>query len=416
MLSRTGRLSAALFVVSCSGAPGVGPGEGSSGDATASSGGVGGDTTTTAGSSGEVSIPTSGAQQETSGASETGDVQETSGGAETSAGEDVVPFPIDEWSWHDVPGAICANGSATGIGVNQGTDDRLVIYMSGGSACLDAGCSIGTPSMRKDGGFGAAELELCVAGDCDGGVTFPSKSVFDRSSAVNPLADATYVFISNCAGDYYVGDNEHEFPGWTAQFHGWRNQGLFAAELAAIYPETSRIVLSGGSAGAVGAMLNYWRWVDAFLMTGARVDLVSDSFAFVFEDGPEWRYALHNPQVPPGCATCASDYRTVYEHNAGLAPGSRIAVIDSEDNWTLDLATFYKYTGGLEALQPLLDGISNLRYYVASGDAHILMQHPLDSDEIDVERDGEEPRYLSEFLMAMQSDDPAWHSVSCLGP
>lgn len=349
-----------------------------------------------------------------------GDDTGVTGGGTTSAGSSGggssgdVGGPVGEWVWRDVPGSMCANGTPTGLGVNRGTDDRLVIYMSGGSACLDEGCSIGTPSMRKDGGFGASELAACVAGDCDGAVTFPSASIFDRASAINPFAGATFVFISNCAGDYYVGDNDHAFPGWTARFHGSRNQGLFAAELAAAFPAASRVVLTGGSAGSVGAMLNYWQWVAAF--PGTRVDLVSDSFAFVFADGPEWRYPLHDPQLPPGCTTCASDYRTIYEFNAGLAAGARIAVLDSEDNWTLDLATLYKYTQGLEALQPRLAEIADLRYYVASGAEHILLQHPLDSDEIDVERDGDAPQRLSDFLARMQDDDPAWQSMTCLGP
>lgn len=327
-------------------------------------------------------------------------------------GAGLIDGPVGEWAWYDVPGAICANGTPTGLGVNQGTGSEIVLYMSGGSACLDEGCSIGTPSMRKDGGFGAPQLAACVAGDCDGSVTFPAKSIFDRTASTNPFSSATYVFISNCAGDYYVGDNDHAFPGWTAHFHGSRNQGLFAAELAASFPDASRVVLTGGSAGSVGAMLNYWQWVDAF--PAARVDLVSDSFALVFEDGPEWRYALHAPQSPPGCSTCETDYRSIYAHNASLAPSARIAVLDSENNWTLDLATGYRYTAGLAALQPLLDPLSNVKYYVANGNVHILMQHALDSAAIDVQCAGAEPRQLSDFFGAMQSDDASWQSLSCL--
>lgn len=327
--------------------------------------------------------------------------------------------PVGRWVWHEVAGAVCANGTPTGIGVNQGLEDRVVVYMSGGSPCLNEGCTVGTPSMRRDGGFGAAELEACVAGRCDGGVVFPTASIFDRDAATNPFSGATYVFIPNCTGDYYVGDTEHEFRGWTAHFRGWRNQGLFTSELAASFPETSRVILTGGSAGSVGAMLNYWRWVEAF--PASRVDLVSDSFAMVSDDGPQWRYDLHNPQAPPGCATCATDYRTIYGFNANLAPDSRIAVIDSENNWTLDLATGYTYTQGLEALQPTLDELPNLKYHVANGSTHVLLQHPMNSNSVDsvtqVCRDGRRVnvrRDLSEFLAAMQDDDLEWQSFSCL--
>lgn len=323
--------------------------------------------------------------------------------------------PIGSWVWHDVPGTICANGTQTGLGVNRGTADRVVVYMSGGSACLDAQCSIGTPSMRKDGGFGAKELAACTDGTCDGANTFPVTSIFDRNAATNPFADATYVFVSNCSGDYYVGDNEHTFPSWTARFHGSRNQALFAARVATAFPTASRIVLTGGSAGSIGAMLNYWQWVGAFPRT--RVDLVSDSLAFVFADGPEWRYELHRPTAPPGCATCTSDYRTIYAFNASLAAhGARIAMLDSENNWTLELTSGNRYTQGLEALQKTLAPLPNVRYFVANGNEHILLRHALDSMETDVTRPGEPSRTLGAFLTAMQTDAPAWKSASCLGP
>lgn len=328
-----------------------------------------------------------------------------------AAGSDA---PLGVWTWLDVPGAICANGTPTGVGINRGSGERVVVYMSGGSACLDEGCSIGTPSMRKDGGFGAAEMQACAAGDCDGGVTFPARSIFSRTAAANPFADATFVFVSNCAGDYYVGDNEHAFGGRTAQFRGSRNQRLFAGALAAAFPAATRVVLTGGSAGSVGALLNYWQWRRAFADT--RVDLVSDSFALVFDDGPEWRYALHAPQLPPDCATCAADYRTVHDYNSGIAGDARIAVLDSEDNVTLDLATLFRYTQGLEDLQPRLAALPNTRYFVASGDEHILFQHELDSPEVDAVDAAGETHLLATFLAQMQGDDPAWQSHSSLGP
>ena len=319
---------------------------------------------------------------------------------------------VGEWVWYDIPGATCANGSPTGLGVNRGAGSKVVIYMSGGSACLDEGCTIGTPSMRKNGGFGAAQLHACVAGNCDGTVTFPANSIFNRAAGASPFTDATYVFISNCSGDYYVGDNDHAFSSWTARFHGSRSQGLFASAVAASFPNASRVILTGGSAGAVGALLNYWQWMRAVPAT--RVDLVTDSFALVFADGPQWRYALHNPQVPPDCTTCAGDYRTVYDFNARIAPSSRIAVLDSENNFTLDLASGYRYTQGLKALQPRLDPLANTKYYVANGNVHILMQHALDSTAIDVQETSGAKHNLSEFLDKMQGNEASWQSYSCL--
>ena len=340
-----------------------------------------------------------------------------SDGGDVAAGEvgpaagGVIDGPLGLWTWYDIRGSVCANGTPTGIGVSQGSGSQVLIYMSSGSACLDELCSSGTPSMRRNGGFRDAELGACVTGVCDGGVPFPKTSIFDRTAAANPFTDATYVFISNCSGDYFVGNGDHSFPSWTAQFRGSPNQALFAAELAASFPEASRVVLTGGSSGSVGAMLNYWQWVDAF--SGTRVDLVSDSFALVFADGPEWRHAMHHAQLPPGCPTCGTDYRTLYGFNASLAPDARLAVLDSAENWTLDLLTGYRYTQALAALQQSLSQIPNVRYHVADGDVHLLMQYPLDSILVDVQTQSG-THTLSDFLGEMQSDDPAWSSHSPL--
>jgi hypothetical protein len=341
---------------------------------------------------------------------------DTGGAADVDAApapRGIIDGPIGAWAWYDIPGAVCANGTPTGLGVNQGTGSQVVVYLSPGSACLDEGCSIGTPSQRRDGGFRAPELAACVAGDCDGGITFPDESLFSRTAESNPFRDATYVFISVCSGDYYIGDTTHAFPTWTATFQGSRNQALFAAELAASFPDASRVILTGGSAGAVGALLNYWQWVAAF--SGTRVDLISDSFALVVADRPEFRYDLHAPRVPPACATCATDYRTVHDFNASIAPpGARLAVVDSEANWTLVLTQGSRYTEGLAALQSRLDPHANTRYFVANGNVHVLVRHALDSALTDVADPEAGTHVLAEFFARMQSDDPAWESWSCL--
>lgn len=318
--------------------------------------------------------------------------------------------PTGEWAWHDVAGTICANGTPTGLGVNQGTGSEVVIYLEAGSTCIDAACTGASDSAKKDGGFGAKELADCVDGSC-GLSGFPATSIFDRNAALNPYRDATYVFISNCTGDYYSGSSDHEFSDWTAHFHGSENQAAFAAEVAASFSNASRVVLTGSSAGAAGAQLNYWRWVRAFPNT--RVDLISDSFAFVFTDKPEWRYDLHNPQSPPGCTNCLTDYRSIYEYNSKLSPSSRIAMLDSEKDLTLQLVSGGAYTHGLQDLEAILAPLANVRYYIAEGSLHMLMSVPLDSDKSDIPAAGGNPaRHLSDFIGAMHDDGAAWQSMS----
>lgn len=329
---------------------------------------------------------------------------------EPDADDGSTDAPLDEWLWVDVPGSKCANGTATGIGVNHGTSDRVVVFMSGTTTCVDENCTGGTPSMRKDGGFGAAEMVACTQNSCDGGTIFPERSLFDRLLGSSPFTEDSYVFISNCTGDNYSGDSDHVFPSWTASFHGADNQALFADAIAARFPSANRIIVAGGSAGAIGAQLNYHQWIAAF--PGKRVDLISDSFSFILAAGPEFETDIHNPQFPPGCASCATDYRAIYNHNSSIAPaGARLAVLDSENNAPLEVSTNDMYTEGLTTLQTRLDGLANTKYFVANGNTHVLLRFPMNSVLVDIET--KQSQFPSDFLTDMQ-EAVTWPSRSCL--
>ena len=48
-------------------------------------------------------------------------------------------LPLETWTWVDVPGMVCGNGSPTGIAINPSTrSQKLVILVEGGGACWEA--------------------------------------------------------------------------------------------------------------------------------------------------------------------------------------------------------------------------------------------------------------------------------------
>src|SRR2546423_10974885 len=50
---------------------------------------------------------------------------------------DPLTTTMNAWSWVDFPDSSCDDGSATGIGVNQGSSNNLLVFMNGGGACWD---------------------------------------------------------------------------------------------------------------------------------------------------------------------------------------------------------------------------------------------------------------------------------------
>src|SRR5581483_2698079 len=53
----------------------------------------------------------------------------------------LTPGPDNTWTWYDaVPGAVCADGSATGFAVNPLStgNGKVLVFLDGGGICADA--------------------------------------------------------------------------------------------------------------------------------------------------------------------------------------------------------------------------------------------------------------------------------------
>ena len=176
-----------------------------------------------------------------------------------------------EWTWVDVPGAICRDGSATGIGVrlHQGST-KVAIYFEGGGACFhDASCAINDVLAS----FGSTAFDAWKTAAGAGGI-------FDATQATNPLRDYNFVYVPYCTGDVHAGDREHvDVPGDTApkdqMFVGYRNVGLDLARVLPTFANATDVVVTGISAGGFGAAFNYDRIAQTFC--AANVSLVDDS-------------------------------------------------------------------------------------------------------------------------------------------
>ncbi|MEO1268300.1 MAG: hypothetical protein AAFX99_09385, partial [Myxococcota bacterium] len=114
-----------------------------------------------------------------------GSTSNNSGTTTGSNGETSIDaLPERTWSWLEVEGMRCANGSPTGIGVNRNTaSPNVVVYLEGGGACWDhETCYELAAASNITTGFDASAFQMQAIPAVEGIEVF-------RRDASNPLQD-----------------------------------------------------------------------------------------------------------------------------------------------------------------------------------------------------------------------------------
>jgi hypothetical protein len=214
----------------------------------------------------------------------------------------------ETWVWVDVPGAKCRDGSQASFVTQVSSRSKdVVIVLSGGGGCFtQEGCQ-GTVSNLNVGRAQATDAWLPM-------------DAFERADG-RPFADRSFVFVPYCTGDLHSGRREgvdeipcpdptKPCPG-PQDFVGHRNMELFLHVLGRYFADAQHVTLTGFSAGAYGALLNYEQTAKAF--PAVDVGLISDSGP-TFSDGgflsdcgdAKWRSLYGWDDVmPAACTDCA---------------------------------------------------------------------------------------------------------------
>jgi hypothetical protein len=331
-------------------------------------------------------------------------------------GGDAAPFvpgmPItataNQWTWIPFPNAVCANGAATGIGINPSTTSpRVLIYLEGGGGCWDElTCYTLMTASYVSTGYGAAEF---AAESTD--VTYLAEpgGFFDRAAAANPFKDYSYVYIPYCTGDIFAGNNVTVLGTTTTSFVGYRNVSAFLSRIVPTFPAADRVILAGSSAGGYGAMYNFWQTQAAF--GSIRVDVLDDSGTFMPPDVTAQGNGAQTTQATvwnlastfPPCVACATDLSAIYGFYATSEPGHRGALLSYSMDSVLPLfygITTAQFATGLD--EDLASGFTpnaNMRAFVVGAAGHVLFFNPtLTSNGVT----------LQTFLTQMVTDDPTW--------
>lgn len=181
---------------------------------------------------------------------------------EPASGEPLELADPGDWSWHDIAGAICRDGSDAGLSVNVGADpNKVLFFFEGGGACFDVFNCMANPSnissnRRSPGPHG----------------------IFDRNNDRNPYKEWTYVYLPYCSGDVFAGNStEVVLNGLNLpqQYVGDNNMSLFLDRLVPSLPDAvEHVSVLGVSAGGISAVVNTKRLAREF--PDARVTLLDD--------------------------------------------------------------------------------------------------------------------------------------------
>lgn len=180
---------------------------------------------------------------------------------------------LGNWTFIDVEGAQCRDGSATGIGVRLQEDaENLVIYLEGGGACFNAATCATNPSSFSEANFAAIAAQRGETG------------IFS-TSASNPVGDWNMVYVPYCTGDIHGGsrtDATVEGVEGTQQFVGHLNIERYLDLLAPYFDDPDKVLLTGSSAGGFGAFVNFAAVADRF--DESERYLLNDSGPIFFAD------------------------------------------------------------------------------------------------------------------------------------
>jgi hypothetical protein len=325
-------------------------------------------------------------------------------GLPPDAGAPIVA-PAESWSWVGFPDSACGNGAPTGIGINPTSRSKdLLIYMEGGGACWEGiSCFVLKSAVRIETGYTATDFAT------DGVIRAP---FFNRANMTNPVKDMSYVYVPYCTGDVHAGDSVKSYdtqnPNRLVHHKGGKNMDAYLHRLRSTFPDAERIFISGSSAGAFGAQLNFPKVREAW--PNAEVHVLADCGQMINPIAgrlADWLSAW-NVTVPSDCTDCVTDFPKYPAYLATKYPQSRFALLAyDEDNV---LRQFFGYDGPtfktntMSLLGASYDGKPNAKYFLVPAADHVMLD-----DVFTLIGPGSYP--LTTFTTLFITGDPGWTNV-----
>jgi len=189
------------------------------------------------------------------------------------------------WNFYNFPDAMCRDGSPVGIYVRYGSVNKLMIYLEGGGVCISTHFCDHNPANMNQVFPGGSLNGESFSGSLvtQSGLQAPyTDGIFDTTQPTNPFLNWSQIYIPYCTGDAHVGTNPNASIAndlgiaTTEHFVGAFNMQLFVSRIVPTFKEVEQVVLTGASAGGIGAGLNFGMVQDSF--GSVPVTLIDDSF------------------------------------------------------------------------------------------------------------------------------------------
>jgi Pectinacetylesterase len=184
----------------------------------------------------------------------------------TTAPATTEPAPVgfaDQWERVEAPPeCMCGDGSPWSFFVRQADPAKVLFFLEGGGACFNAEmCAPGSTSYKQsigyEDGFDASD------------------GIFDLDNPQNPFADYSIVFVPYCTGDVHSGNTTTDYgEGVVIEHKGQVNGTAALDELVARFPDATRIVVGGASAGSFPTP--FYAGMVADLLPAADVKVIAD--------------------------------------------------------------------------------------------------------------------------------------------
>ena len=265
------------------------------------------------------------------------------------------------WTWYEIDGAVCRDGSPTGFFVHNGSTNKLLIYLEGGGMCSNASFCSFNPASASSVLSGDAQTVLGTVFGAINGRQQPGvytqadhagspKGIFDFQDTRNPVRDWSQIYVPYCTGDVHFGTNKNgEVPGLkNQQFVGYSNMRLFISRIVPTFQgRVGQVLLTGADAGGFGAALNLSMVQDAFGDTP--VDVLSDSGTPMDDRFMPvcmqklWRESWgFDASLPPDCEGCrqanGGGLLKLADYLIAKHPTVRIGMISSIEDEVIRLA------------------------------------------------------------------------------
>ncbi len=306
----------------------------------------------------------------------------------------ITGLKANTWTWVPIEGAECRDGSPTGIGVNLGTADKVMIFLEGGGACFNFETCLGNPSS-----FSETDLTGRASSTMDGYSI--NVGILDRTNAANPAKDWSYVYVPYCTGDIHAGNAVAPVTGYLMgapqHFAGYVNMTLALDRVVPTFPKATEVLLAGMSAGGFGAALNYAHVAGAF--GSVPVTLLDDSGPFMedpylatcLQDKTRMLWGLDKTVLKDCGASCSSPssfFLDYIKHMAQAHPSVGFGLADSTDDGTItqffgfgaSSCTGYQqlsgatFTAGMEDIRTKLSAEKNFGEFLFVGTDHTTIQ------------------------------------------